>query len=463
MKLKLTALSLLIVSSAIQAQPTIADLFQSIKHYHPLALEKASKRQAVSFQQLEAESAFDLQIEQNSKFRLNGYYDGQYLSQQVSKRLNFMNAEVFGEHRISDGEFPVYEQEYDTLSAGEVNVGVKLSLLQNRDINQFGIAVNNSQFEFAKSQAEEILYLNQLLAKGISAYLDWYQATLYKNIIDDLVTATEQRQQAIETRVNNGDLAEITLTEFNTTLLKRKISLQKAQRTLTLAQQALTFYWRDNYGQMYNVNKIGEAPNQLNWPLGVNNINDFQQQQIIAKHPLLTAKQNLLSQAKNELVLADNKLLPKLDFEFKLARDLGNGKESLMGTEPKVGLKFTMPLGQRAAKAQKSQKQEKIKQIEYSIQASKDQINQNIQQVINALNYARSLFKLEKQQAQVAEKLLQQENIRFDAGASNLFLLNTRESQSFEAKLNSIKAKIAVKKQELKLWAVTAKLNNLTL
>ena len=44
---------------------------------------------------------------------------------------------------------------------------------------------------------------------------------------------------------------------------------------------------------------------------------------------------------------------------------------------------------------------------------------------------------------------MEQENIRFQAGASDLFLLNSRETSAIEANLNMVSAHIKLKESEL--------------
>jgi hypothetical protein len=137
-KIKLGCLiTALLLPSWVSAKVvTTNELIESIKLNHPkLMMLNAGEQQNIEAIN-SAQGAFDLRLKQDTKLKTTGYYDGKYLSQKVEKPLRFMGGEVSSEYRISDGEFPIYDGEYDTSSAGEASVALELSLLQNRDIDK---------------------------------------------------------------------------------------------------------------------------------------------------------------------------------------------------------------------------------------------------------------------------------------------------------------------------------------
>ena len=115
--------------------PTIEALVDSMVNYHPYvqAINEGNYQAAAELEI--ARSSFDPFIEQKTKSRVSGYYDGSNLTQRFTNPIEDFNASVFGEYRIAAGDFPSYEGYYDTLSAGEASVGVAMSLLQNREID----------------------------------------------------------------------------------------------------------------------------------------------------------------------------------------------------------------------------------------------------------------------------------------------------------------------------------------
>ena len=74
------------------------------------------------------------------------------------------------------------------------------------------------------------------------------------------------------------------------------------------------------------------------------------------------------------------------------------------------------------------------------------------------LENLRQLQKLRYAQADVAETLQRQENTRFQAGDSDQFLLNARETNAGRARLAAIQASVDVLRQELELMAMSGQL-----
>lgn len=437
-------------------------LMDSIKQFHPKLQEVAAKRSQAELEEMRALGAFDPVVYQSTALRPSGYYDGQFLEQKVEKRLTDMNARIFGGYRISDGDFPEYEGEMRTLSGGEANVGVAFSLLQNRETDKYRTALQNALAARENWLARESAQINSTLYKGLSAMLDWYQASLQYKVIMDLVTTTEDRLEGIRTRVENGDLAAISLTEFNATLLSRRLALQRAERELAVTKQVLVFYWRDSQGQMRPIEDIPKAATRLTWPFTLHQQNSAELKQQVYQHPAVQALQAERVKARNDERLKANQLLPKLDLELKVARDLGAGSETLVGTESKVGLTFSLPLGQRTAKAERFSAQQKIKELEFALTNLINELERDMAVAMEQVNYGKQMLALNQQQAEIAEKLLEQEFVRFRAGASDLFLLNNREALAIQAKLASVQAQVQLYKQELSVWAAAGALVDFT-
>ena len=104
--------------------PSIEAFIDSMVNYHPyvLAINEGNYQAAAELEI--ARSSFDPFIEQKTKSRVSGYYDGTNLTQRFTNPIEDFNASVFGEYRIAAGDFPAYEGDYDTLSGGEASVGV---------------------------------------------------------------------------------------------------------------------------------------------------------------------------------------------------------------------------------------------------------------------------------------------------------------------------------------------------
>lgn len=450
------------------ASPTVQELVAAIQRHHPEYLATLARTEQVAGERLEAEAAFDVRLVQDTYARSSGYYDGSYAEQRVIQPIQSMNAEVFGSYRISDGEFPVYEAEYQTLDMGEASLGVRLSLLQNRETDKRRLTQVMAAWRFMEAESKQLAELNKLIYKGVSAYLSWYQSYRKVAVVKDLVALTRERITGVQARVLSGDLAAINLTEFETTLLRRQLMENEAEQQFQLARQRLSYFWRTADSPQYQGDAVDIPPSNIDWPfrvegsdassLSTSNLSTSGLEATIDAHPAVEALSAKVEQAKNKRKLARNETLPQLDLEVKVARDIGDGIEPLTGTESIVGLSFFMPLGQRAAKAREAIADAEIRSLEYDQIVLREQLRRDLDMSLKALTYTRRILALSRQQEALAETLLRQERARFDEGVSDQFLLISRETTALQAHLKTVDAEVEVLRQELALNATLASL-----
>lgn len=448
-----------IEATGAELAPGVDQLVSTLSTQHPEALAAQSRTQQAEGRRSVADAAFDLRVAQTTDIRSSGYYDGRVADQRMVQPLKPLNAEVFGAYRISDGSFPVYEQEYQTLDDGEVSLGVKISLLQNRDTDPRRLELENSAWHYQEAASRQLLDVNKLVYRGVSAWLDWYQSTLKRAVVAELLALTENRLDAIQQRVDSGDLASITLTEFRTTLLQRTVLLQEADRVEAQARDRLAYFMVGSDAEGYAVSGSLEVPPDIGWPyriaLGEGAI-DWSDQ--INDHPGLLALEAKAQQLEVDQRLARNELLPELDLEMKIAQDFGSGPDSLDGTDSIIALSFEVPIGVRAAKARAAMAAAATREVDYQYQVVSAQIQRDLEVSLTALRFNQQILATSQNQESLALKLLAQEQIRFNEGESDQFILISREKSALEAQIKTIDATIDKLRNELLIHATLARL-----
>ncbi len=445
-------------TTAIAETLTVEDLVRNIQRTHPYiaAMEEQGlqRRLALTKQQ----SEFDPYIEQDTSVRASGYYDGAFASQRFVKPLKEMNARLYTEYRLADGDFPVYEREYSTLSGGEARVGVALSLLQNRETDKRRTAVSNARLAIEQWQAEFANNVNDTVYKGVMHYLYWYESLLQIQSVKTLIATTESRQRAYEVRVEEGDLAQSDLVEFEANILQQRLLLADLNQKRIALRLDLGFYIRNGRGEMANTEGMTVPQDGITWPYSVSPTAVAALRQKLSAHPALAQVQQELRMVKNKHLLADNALLPKLDLKASLARDLGSGPAALDGTESKVGLSFSYPLGNRAARAEVSSLKSKYNELTHKRQLIADRISQAFDKAYRQWQQAREVAELQRNNAELTARLYDMELKRYEVGDSDMFVLNARESARIEAQMSRIKADINVYLAELSLHHAAASL-----
>ncbi len=441
--------------------PSIEVFIDSMVNYHPyvLAINEGNYQAAAELEI--ARSSFDPFIEQKTKSRVSGYYDGTNLTQRFTNPIEDYNASVFGEYRIAAGDFPAYEGDYDTLSGGEASVGIAMSLLQNREIDKRRTELRNAGLASSQWQALATSLINDFVYKGVSEYIAWYESALQIQAVSELLATASEREKALVTRVEKGDLASIVLTEFKANLLQQRLTLAELKQKRDMHAQMLSFYWRSSNGDMIALDS-DKLPADINWPYWIGNGQLVTLRNALRSHPELDVMKLEQQVVQNKVALADNALLPKLDLTASIARDVGAGSESLEGTETKVGLSFSYPLGNRKAKAERDQLQSKQRELSHKLTSTEQSIVQRFEQALIYWSQAKDIVALQSENAALAKTLSVVEKTRFDAGDSDMFVLNARAQNEIKAKIKEIKAKVDLLKAELMLYKEAALLYSFT-
>lgn len=435
---------------------TVPEFVKLIQLSHPYLAARIEEGQQREFAVRSARSEFDPTITQETASRLGGYYDGNYAAGRFEQPLQEMNARVYSEYRVSEGDFPSYEGDMRTLSAGEASLGVMLSLLRNNEIDKRRLELRNTKIAVEQWQAEYTNDVNELIFKGVKDYLYWYETALQVKTIGDLLDALARRRVAIATRVEQGDLPESELIEFDANALQQQIVLAELERKLAVLQQSLAFYIRDENGVMADTSSLKVT--KLEWPYAVNNQYIADLRRALLAHPQVNILQDEARMLANKQLLAKNQLLPKLDVKASVARDLGSGLSSLDGTETKVGLSFSYLLGNERARAELFSVESKQRQLQHKLQLASDAVRQAFEQAYQHWMQTRTIAEMNRDNADYADRLYSMEITRFDAGDTDMFVLNTREATQIRARMKQIKADVDVYLAELALHHAAAKL-----
>ena len=445
-------------------QPALINLVEVLANtlkLHPKALALSTKIDEQSANVLSAQGAFDWTYQQEIQNRTSGFYDGWYSDGRVVKQLPWAQAKIQTGYRISGGDFPVYEQYHRTLEDGEPNLKLSVSLLQNRSTDPKRQALEAAHLGLAEQEASRSVGLNQLLLDAANYFLDWHQARQEVDIAGELVALARARSIAIEQRVSSGDIAPIIKTEFQATLLDRQASFLALEQQLLKSQLNLSLYFRNQLGSPIELTSASRPllsdHLQAELDVHVNNLSDNFQ-----SHPLIAAMELQRQQLQSELKLAKNQLLPTLDLDILLAQDLGAGSSTLEDTESYVGFRFEAPLERRKAQGKTNALNAKLRMLALEQQQTLEYMALNLEQQMLALTNQKQLLTLQRQQVELVQALAEAEDLRFKAGDSDLFLLNTRETDSARAKLKAVKIQNYIIRQQLQLLAQTAKLENVT-
>ncbi len=119
----------------------------------PIILEARANRTAIAARQLRAEGSFDRTLSQNTRQWVFGDYDGFDADLKLLQPLGALGGDLTAAYRISDGAFPRYESERQTLSAGELSLGLSVPLLRGRSLDDRRFARQDASLAVAEADA----------------------------------------------------------------------------------------------------------------------------------------------------------------------------------------------------------------------------------------------------------------------------------------------------------------------
>lgn len=441
------------MATPAMAEPLLLnEVLQSSRQHVPDILESLEKLNAAEGEALAAKGAFDLIFNSDGFDRVDGFWDGSVAKTQVEQGLRPLGATVFGGYKISDGAFPIYEDENFTNSGGEVSVGAVFSLLRDRaiDLRRF----NEFDTDLATKVAELELALVKIgvQQRAANAYWRWVTAGQKLGVYRNLLNIAQERQEAMEQQVEEGEVAEIFLVENMQNLTRRQSLVVQGEQMLQRAANSLSFFYRNTEG-LPIVPSRQDLPEGSVLQPGDERLPRLQSiETIINQRPELRILQTEMERTLERLRLADNQLLPKLDLNVEVSRDLGSvaeGGRSRDSTDTVIGFRISQPLQNRAARGKQNQTRAELKALEFRQRQMEDNLTMAMREIFIELNAAEELVDIAQQEVEQARIMQDAERQRFQGGDSDFFLLNRREEATADAVIRLLGAQ-----QQLKLATV---------
>ncbi len=451
----LGALAILCGPASVSAQPgqagdagilTAEEVLASSQEHFPEILQSMAALRGAAGRRIESEGAFDLVFEADGFNRVDGYYDGRVAGGLARQPLRPLGAEIYGGYELSDGDFPIYEDQYYTNGGGKLKAGVLFSLLRDRDIDERRFNEYDARLNAGQARFELLMTKIGVQQRALRAYWRWVMAGGQLRVYRDLLRIAMERQKGLEQQVRKGARAEIFLVENQQNITRRRSRVAQAERELALAANALSYFYRDDDGspklvESYRLprNMSSDERDALNVPPEVA-VSDA-----VQRRPELAILENAIERARLKLDLSENELKPRLDLRFEVQDGLGEiaeGGPSRDATDTIIGFEFSVPLQRRAARGEIIQAQSEIDIQRAQRQLKEEAIELEVRNILLQFRYARELLALAETEVEQSEIMRRSEVQRFESGASDFFLVNVRENQAADARVKLLEAEL---------------------
>lgn len=444
---------------------TAQEVLRASAIHFPDILRSLAERRAALGDARTAEGAFDLVFSVDGFSRRTGFWDGSIIDAQARQNLRPLGATVYGGYRLSEGEFPIYEDINFTNTGGELKVGVLFSLLRDRDIDERRFNLRDTSLAAQQASLDVLLTKVGVQHKALSAYWRWVAAGHQVAVYSDLLTIAEARQSGLEEQVRRGARASIFLTENRQNITRRKILQTEARRDFLAAANALSFYYRDGQGDTALPDEERLPPQGSLTDVMTNvDLTEASAIEALARRPELNILRTGIERARQKIDLAENKLRPDLDVSLEVSRDFGavaEGGISRDSTDTIVGLNFSVPLQRREAKGKVTRARAELEAMNQRRRALEDRIAIEIQNILLELTIAGELIVLADQEVEQADAMRVAERRRFESGASDFFLVNVREETAADARIRYLAAELQARVARANYDAATVDLDRL--
>lgn len=434
------ALVLLPLSAFAQSPLTLDEVLESSRRHAPQVQEAVARVRSAEGRLLSAEGAFDTVVSAEATSRAAGFYDGQTFGGTVYRPLANLGGQVYGGYRISTGDFPIYEDKNFTNALGEVKVGALFSLMRDRLIDDRRFARRNATIDIDFAEADRLLTAITIQRRAIAAYNLWVANGLRLTVYRELLDLAKGRQSGLARQVSAGARPRILLTENEQNVLRRQTLVARAEQDLALAANTLSLFWRDDEGRP-------RRPDPAQLPAEMPMIGPAVADKgvVLALRPDLRQIDMRIAQANNRLALDRNSLRPRLDLKVEASQDIGaqgEGGRSRTPGEVIFGLNFSVPLQQRVARGRIAQSTAEIDAQQRRRQQIEEQITAELDGLAIDVRGTERLRQLAEQELQVAQTMARAEARRFEAGASDFFLVNAREEAAADASIRKLDAAV---------------------
>ncbi|MFK7948225.1 MAG: TolC family protein [Saprospiraceae bacterium] len=432
------------------------ELFNRIKENHPL-IERANLLDRTATENVKiAKAGFDPNV--SSDWESKQFSDKQYYNvwkNQVNLPT-WYGLEISAGYDVADGEFLNPENYLPKEGVGYL--GVSANLLQGLIIDERRTNLRLANIGVNALAIQKQLIINDLLYNSGKAYWDWVFANNQLSTYQRALDLAQQRFNIIKQNYRNGEAAGIDTLKAILQVQTREMELNDAANQVQNAAVKLSdFLWENGNPQPLNNDFVAPKLRALQ-PIIPNTIFN-------SSHPELQKVELKLTSLQVEERMKREKLKPKLKLKYNLLGQefdiIQNGQNDgvVLAQNYKAGVQFEMNPILRSERANLELNEIKQEQTNLELSNKRLTLQNKLNAYINDYNNIQQQIALTKSMVSNYEVLLAGEIEKFTVGESDLFIVNTRETQLVEAEIKLLKLLAKEQKILLSLQWINGLLN----
>ena len=441
---------------ATAQQPmTLEEFLGAVRAYHPIAKQAAIGVEIARAEVTSARGAFDPVLQNNiSRKELGGllYYDHQLSEVRIPTWYGVDI--VAGIETLSGQRTPNADTKGNSSYVG-FSVPVAKGLLMDRrraDLQQAKI------FQDLSVQEQRAI-LNDLLYDAARAYWNWWQQYQVQLLFRQAIQNAVERLRLVRTAFQIGERPAIDTVEALAQLQSFQLMEQEINLGFANTQLDVTvFLWQQN-GEAYTLPQA-VVPQGAS-PLMLEAMQPEKLLQQVQLHPELQQYRFKLEALQVERRLKFQSLLPSVYLKYNQlnkSHDLTKTFSSpWLENNYRYGLSVGLPIRLSEGRGEYRKAKLKIEQTEWQQLNKRVSLETKLRQYFNEWRQLGQQIQLQQQAIASYAQLQRGEEIRFQNGESSLFLINSREQKTIEARQKLIELQGKEQKARASvLWAAGA-------
>jgi outer membrane protein len=386
-----------------------------------------------------------------------------------------------GSRATTNGAFTLLSPAYGT----QVGIEARQPLLRNLSTDPARSAIKVASSDRTRAAASLKGEINRTLATVEQAYWRLVAARRDVTVREESVRLASEQLDETRIRAEKGAVPETEIAQPRAELERRRGEVFEAREAVAQAESALKVQilsdtdpaWSESFTPT-DEPEVQIAPVDL----------DAAMERALASRPELEASRAVVEQRKTESALARDAIRPALDLVASYDRlglagssnpagavipgiptTIPPGMEGDWGDsfgmlgedrfhDARVGLQFSVPLGNRAAKAGAVSAESARRQAEAELSRSRKLVRAEVLDAAAALETAGGRIEASRSALEAAEVQLSSERDRYAAGLSTNFLVLTRQNDLSRARLDEIAALTDYRKAQAELGRATGSL-----
>jgi len=462
--------SILAAVAAIGLQDAVAQTspaltfeeFRALMKNHPKVTYAGLAEERGTQELKRAKGAFDPRLSGNYQYKFfkgTEYYDQSAIGLDVPFRAPVMIKTLY---ENADGAY--FNPEETTPNSGLLSLGVAVPLGQGLITDKSRTELRQAEAFVTYSKLQRAAITQELLHDAYKQYWLWWMSRSLLDLSNDWVGIAANRLEITKQRFALGDVASIDTLETFIQLQQRMQKAYSAGTKLNKEQQELRAYlWSITESGEYALLENEVRPQrEISFDGASDNVPVLTSKtmDIANRNPELMSYAPAFDRLRAEERWKREAMKPIVNVQYNALTEPTAGASDLISSNNyKWGAQLAWPILMRKAKGELELTRIKIRETELEAEVKIAGTRNKALGLIQNLTLLRSQLATVQSNVRNMEILLDAERDKFNSGESSVFLINVREQQLFDLRMQEVEVSFQLKITELELLYLLGELN----